>query len=371
MNDLLIIIVWAAVFQGLFLGLLYIFSKEKNRLANKILGLFLLSFVLQACADILPYDYIGNYPLNNYFVLPELKLAFPILFLNYISEKLGRTEQYKFFFRIHYFLVGLILSITVINVLLFLLNGTSIDKFFSPLEIENFFLGFQYYSYLVTVYVFVISIIETKRYKKVVQNEFTDIAMLEINWLWQFIFILLPVIVLWGIEIGRILLGGKGSSEIVTVLWGFIAVFIYFISYNAFKNPNLFENIPETVMKEVGIESQKKSDNKVSPENKQKIITEMEMKTYYLNPDLTIHDFAKELQMSPRLISSFVNRYIGLNFNEWVNNYRVDNALKIMKSDEQNLFTIEGIGNDVGFKSRSAMYSAFKKKLGNSPGYYR
>ncbi len=33
--------------------------------------------------------------------------------------------------------------------------------------------------------------------------------------------------------------------------------------------------------------------------------------------------------------------------------------------------TIEGIGIDSGFRSRSAMYTAFKKKTGKSPGHFR
>ena len=92
---------------------------------------------------------------------------------------------------------------------------------------------------------------------------------------------------------------------------------------------------------------------------------------YYLNKELTVHSFAKEIDMSPRLISSCINKNIGVNFNEWVNNYRVDYALSIITSDFDNLLSIEGIGSDSGFKSRSAMYTAFKKKLGNSPGHFR
>ena len=62
---------------------------------------------------------------------------------------------------------------------------------------------------------------------------------------------------------------------------------------------------------------------------------------------------------------------MGYNFNEWVNNYRVEKALQIIRSDKKNSLSIEGIGSDSGFKSRSAMYAAFKKNLGHSPGHYR
>jgi AraC-like DNA-binding protein len=124
-------------------------------------------------------------------------------------------------------------------------------------------------------------------------------------------------------------------------------------------------------MKEVGLESERNTAHKCSPENNQNIIAEMETNAYYLNPELTIHVFAREIQISARLVSSCVNRNIGVNFNEWVNNYRVDKALHTIKSDDRNLLSIEGIGMEAGFKSRSAMYAAFRKKTGHSPGYYR
>ena len=97
----------------------------------------------------------------------------------------------------------------------------------------------------------------------------------------------------------------------------------------------------------------------------------METKQFYLDEELTLHSFAKDIDMSSRLISSCINKNIKLNFNEWVNHYRVEKALHMIQTDEKNTLSIEGIGSDSGFKSRSAMYAAFKKKLGHSPGYYR
>ena len=97
----------------------------------------------------------------------------------------------------------------------------------------------------------------------------------------------------------------------------------------------------------------------------------MKSKKYYLNHDLTIHDLSRSVQLSTRLISACINRNLKLNFTEWVNNYRVDHALSMLKDPEKNHFSIEGIGTDSGFKSRSAMYTAFKKKTGKTPGYFR
>jgi plasmid maintenance system antidote protein VapI len=42
----------------------------------------------------------------------------------------------------------------------------------------------------------------------------------------------------------------------------------------------------------------------------------MDAMQYYLNQNLTIYDFAKEIQVSARTISSCINQSVGINFNE-------------------------------------------------------
>ena len=203
------------------------------------------------------------------------------------------------------------------------------------------------------------------------QNEFTDFGMLQINWLWQFIFILFPIILLWGFELVYIILGGTGPSDFLSITWIFVFVFLYFFSFKAYRNPNLFQHVPLNIQKEIGFRNEEKENHPCTDENSNRIISEMENQKFYLNEELTIHSFAKDINMSARLISSCINKNLGHNFNEWVNNYRVERALHIIKSDQKNMLSIEGIGSDSGFKSRSAMYAAFKKKLGHSPGFYR
>jgi AraC-like DNA-binding protein len=204
-----------------------------------------------------------------------------------------------------------------------------------------------------------------------VENEYTDLGMLQINWLWQFIFILFPIIVLWGLELAYILAGGRGPSDYLSITWIFVFVFLYFFSFKAYRNPNLFENVPQGNQREFSIREQKKEKHPCKEENRSKIISEMEKHQFFLNEELTLHSFAREIDMSSRLISSCINNSMGYNFNEWVNGYRVERALEIIKSDSENKLSIEGIGSDSGFKSRSAMYTAFNKKLGHSPGHYR
>ena len=372
MDQIANVIIWVIIIQGFFLGFTYIFSKKSKSNANKILGLFLLAFVFEALSsEFFPYNFIGNYRIGVVFGIPEVKLFFPVLFLNYILEKLDRVSNYKNYLRFNYAIAILVICLTPANIILHLGFKTTIEEVLGFRVADVIFMTSQYCAFVLTVVAFTISIIETYRYKKLVQNELTDFGMLQINWLWQFIFILFPIILLWGFELGRIISGGTGPSDFLSITWIFVFIFLYFFSFKAYLHPNLFDHVPKSIQKAISTGNETKENHPCTEENSVRIISEMENHHFYLNEELTLHSFAKEINMSSRLISSCINKNIGHNFNEWVNNYRVEKALEMIKSDQKNMLSIEGIGSDSGFKSRSAMYAAFKKKLGQSPGFYR
>lgn len=372
METIITVIIWAAVIQGLLLGLIFISARKHHSFANRLLGSFLLTFVFAALSDMLPFGEIGTYSISGYFTLPEVKMLFPVLFLHFVLEKVGRSSFYRLFLRIHYILAFSIISLTLVNVLLVVFLGKSLLDLLGWKYLEPFYMGQQYYAFILTVVAFIIALRETQRYRNLVRNEFTDFELLGINWLWQFIFVLGPIIVLWGAELFRIALGGTGQSELTTVAYIFIALFNYFVSYKAFTQHTLFEGSSDNlkaIETEPGISG--KSSSPIDSEICVTIQNEMESKAYYLNQNLTIHDFAREIQISARTISSCINQSTGLNFNEWVNNFRVEKALGLLKGQDSSHLSIEGIGSDSGFRSRSAMYKAFKRKLGLSPGHFR
>lgn len=372
MEMFITIVIWAAVIQGLLLSLVFIFSKKRHSFANRLLGFFLLAFVFEALTDLLPLGAIGNYLISGYFTLPEVKLLFPVLFLHFVLEKVGRSSSYGWFLKIHYLLGFSIICLTLVNLLLFVFSGNSLLDLLGWQPIEHFYMGYQYYAFILTIGAFVIALRETWNYRNLVRNEFTDMAMLDIQWLWQFIFIIAPIILFWGAELLRIALGGRGQSELTIIAYIFIAIFNYFVSYKAFTHRTLFDGSVSTLraLNTKPVISDK-SSAPIDHEICDKIKSEMEAKEYYLNQNLTLHDFAKEVQISSRRISTCINQSMGLNFNEWVNNFRVDNALNILMDKSKDHFSIEGVGIDSGFKSRSAMYTAFKKKTGQSPGNFR
>jgi AraC-like DNA-binding protein len=372
MELIITIVIWAAVIQGFLLALIFILPGKHSSFANRLLGFFLLTFVFAALSDLLPFSHIGNYSISGYFTLPEVKLLFPVLFIHFVLEKVGRSSSYRLFLRINYILAIFMISLTLINILLVLVSDNTLLGLFGWKYLEPFFLGQQYYAFILTVAAFVIALKETLGYRNLIRNEYTDYDMMKIRWLWQYTIVLAPIILLWGAELFRIIRGGTGQSELTTYAYAGIAFFNYFVSYKAFTQQTLFDNSadpPEAL--ELKSPGPKSTSATVDPDICEKIRNEMEKNEFYLNQNLSLHIFAREVQISARIISACINQHFGINFNEWVNNYRVEKSLARLKDPKSNNLSIEGIGTSSGFKSRSAMYEAFKRKLGKSPGHFR
>lgn len=366
------IIIWAAIIQGFLLGLIFVFHNKRRSFSNQLLGFFLFAFAFEALTDILPLNQIGSYSITGYFTLPEVKLLFPLLFVHFVLLKVGKSSSYRLFLKIHYWLACGIIAITLVNLMLYLSLGSSIvDKLGWGL-VEKFYMSFQYYSFMLTIIAFVIALRETWSYRNMVRDELTDLTMMELNWLWQYIFAIAPIILFWGAELIRIALGGRGQSELTIIGFLFIALFNYFVSYKAYTHHTLFDAPDDslnTASPKILISAS--TATSVDIQICEQIKSMMEVRKFYLDPNLTIHLFSKEIDVSARTISTCVNNSFGLNFNEWVNNYRVDTASELLKDRTKDYLSIEGIGSSSGFKSRSAMYAAFKRKTGLNPGNFR
>jgi tetratricopeptide (TPR) repeat protein len=103
----------------------------------------------------------------------------------------------------------------------------------------------------------------------------------------------------------------------------------------------------------------------------QDIILFMEEKKQFLNPKFTIEDCAKELHTNRKYISQVINESLEMNFNNFVNEYRVKEVRKFLINPEYNNYSLNGIASMAGFHSRATFNSAFKKITGLTPSYFK
>ena len=94
-------------------------------------------------------------------------------------------------------------------------------------------------------------------------------------------------------------------------------------------------------------------------------------KHLYRNHDITLEHTAKLLGVNRVYLSQTINCCKGDNFNNFVNECRIKEAVKLMSDKENNHLSIEGIAIDVGFNDRKSFYRAFKRFTGLSPSEFR
>lgn len=99
-----------------------------------------------------------------------------------------------------------------------------------------------------------------------------------------------------------------------------------------------------------------------------KITTAFEAQKIYKRPDLTLSLLAKELNVRPQFLSQLLNDNLNKSFNQFINEYRVEEAKRLLKEDAH--LKIEAVGIECGFNSSSTFYSTFKKITGTTPSNY-
>ncbi|MEM6770074.1 MAG: helix-turn-helix domain-containing protein [Bacteroidota bacterium] len=91
----------------------------------------------------------------------------------------------------------------------------------------------------------------------------------------------------------------------------------------------------------------------------------------YRNPDLGRQLVAERLGISEGYVSQVVQESVGEGFVEYVNRHRILAAKEMLSDGTFNPYSLEAIGREAGFKSRSAFYESFKRATGQTPGAYR
>jgi len=96
----------------------------------------------------------------------------------------------------------------------------------------------------------------------------------------------------------------------------------------------------------------------------------LENEKIFRQADLSESKLAEILDTNTTYLSAIINSRLNVPFKTLLNNYRIDEARKLLVSDEYSNYSIEGIASEVGYQSRSAFYQVFKQYTGMTPLNY-
>jgi AraC-like DNA-binding protein len=90
----------------------------------------------------------------------------------------------------------------------------------------------------------------------------------------------------------------------------------------------------------------------------------------YLKADFNLSEAASVLETPANDISYACKSILGKKFTEIKSHLRVEHAKDLLRKGVTETLTIDAIGTNSGFKSRSAFYDAFKAETGMTPSQY-
>jgi AraC-like DNA-binding protein len=146
-----------------------------------------------------------------------------------------------------------------------------------------------------------------------------------------------------------------------------LVVFLYWIAIAGYFKIRRIS--PDVEVKKDAPEKGRIGKNENSP---QMILIQDAMETarLYLNPELSLVLLSEKTGIAPKQISKTLNQEAGMNFNDFVNTYRVEAFCGELKKPENNNLTLLGIASRCGFNSSATFQRTFKKLKGVTPGAY-
>jgi AraC-like DNA-binding protein len=385
-------------------GLVYailLFRKgiQNESQSDKWLSLFLLLCILYIAPWMLGFaDWYDNQPYRDIlFYVPMQHLYFmgPVIFI-YVqsllnpSFRFGKKEWLHLVPGILYLLFCVIMAVTdklILKRYFFLADGQ--DRDFDD--------WYQYTGLASMIFYFVISLRYYRLYKKLMVQVISYADTVLFRWIKNF---LIAFLLMQLLRVGADLFAQyiPAINNYMQNWWFFLgfAVIFYYIAITGYSNsietkipfklnlltyksslllqhstmpPASKNNFSEDAefVEITDAQTQKKEDIDLLTEWKPKILQLLQTQTIYEDPELSLTQLAKQLKTNPTIISKVINQGFQLNFNDFINNYRVEAVKGKLKSGEQKTQTLLGIAYDCGFNSKATFNRAFKKVTGDSP----
>lgn len=354
-------IYYLGIVQALFAALL-VLRKPNKSIADRLLTIWLMVIGLEMFYSLLNYSY--------YTWLPDL-IIIPLSygpFLYFYTQLLtSRNPKFPNQLLLHllpvlgFILVALLWGEPIdIDSVDFLRKGS-----ITTLSIVNFgvfFVSVTYYWWIAFVLI--------KKHNHTLNDHFSYRSeAIKLTWLknialWIFTGFILTGLVFFVFSVESIF-----PFNPIDIFHFGLLMFTFSISYYGIHQPVLYKQVSHRPKSIPTVPTPTLSEGLADIGDRLKEF--MSREKPYLNNELTIQHLADKLEVSPSVISSYLNKDLGVNFFNYVNGFRIEEAKLRLANPAYANDTLLCIAFDSGFNSKSSFNSLFKKSTGMTPSEYR
>ena len=327
-------------FNGLLLSVYFLFFVKNKQKHHSFLGMLLLLLSIRIAKSIFLFF---NPNLIEVFVQVGLSACFligPTLYLYLVAISDPKSDRFKKWW------IQIFPFLTLIIIISYLYPYYDYLKLWKGYLIEGIY--WQWLFYLVISGYYIRDVFKSifKKNNKISESDTWKIS------------VYLGVFVIWV---------AYNTTAYTSYITGAISfTFILYILFLVL----IFRRINN---KNTKILKEKYADKKIEQSQAnnylKKIIELIEKEKLYKNSNLKSSDIAKKVHLTTHQFSQLLNDNLGKNFAVFINEFRINEA-KDMICVNSNL-TLESIGYECGFNSKSTFYTTFKKLEGTTPSKFR
>jgi len=366
------ILVLFGALQGFILAYILLTTRRLNKISNKFFALLLVTLSLLNLTSVLESSpQLDSHLWVNYMPCFWATLIPPCIFffLKYLIDANYQWQKrdYLFFlpfaielshrlYRFGRFLAGQLYS-----------DAENMSYYF----ISN---TYEVIAVVATSIVIIYGIIKLKEYEERLYQNYAEVKDKSLAWLRLTLIMGLVLAAVWGfvaITDYRYERQGLYDPLAMSLLLG-LSLLIYWIGYSMIIRQDLLDT-PVFAISEITTQSTV-SNNELSiktDEHFVRIKNLMTEKELFKNPNLNMSILSEATGLSNSYLSQIINQKDGQNFFDFVNGYRVEDVKIKMSDPSFEHYTILGLAQEAGFKSKSTFNAVFKKMTGKTPSEFK
>jgi AraC-like DNA-binding protein len=220
-----------------------------------------------------------------------------------------------------------------------------------------------------------VTFIKLIKYKRNLNNEFSNVERINFNWL---LYLIIGLGIIW-----IVILFIKDDRFI----FGSVSIFIIWAGFFGINQVTVFNQNATRTIESLQIDNDissgknkiavvtTKYQNSALDENVvsliyKELVVLLDEKKPYINPDLKLSELADMLNVHPNNLSQVINSVTNKSFYDLINERRIGEFLHRVTLPENKKYTLLTLAFECGFNSKASFNRNFKKIVGKSPSDY-
>ncbi len=372
------LIVYTPMYVTFFWSVVLLLSKQEKNRARFLLGIFMfMAFLVYLSHAIFFQKTVDVYQVFDPIYIFSSLSVYP---LYYWYIKLLTVETRLHWTNLRMLLPGALFGLIAFGLYLQMPEGEKyryIEKFLlsSPLiSDDSILISLQKWNYILSRVVFSIQVIFflvkgrklVLKYNRQVANFYSNLESRTLAWVKYLLYSFVAT------SIASVIFNTIGRDYFLDSIFlllipsSVFSVLLFFIGLLGYKQNH-------TV---VDLRRDEKNDSVVLEEKpkeklREQLVDLFDQKNIYRKPDLKITEVASLIGTNRSYVSSLINNSFSCSFNEYVNEYRVIEAKKLLTDESKQHYSLNYIAEAAGFGSVGTFIRVFRTFEDMTPGKYR